>query len=56
MGSELSKDQVVIALECIECAAASVEGRGWKAYLYEESQEVYVYCPACAQREFGADQ
>jgi hypothetical protein len=46
-------------LVCIECAAAA-EGRasGWRALIADdprddESAEVAVYCPACAEGEFG---
>ena len=55
VGREVPNEQVVFLLECIECVAQSEDGRGWKAYLHEESMEVYIYCPACAHREFDAD-
>lgn len=54
MGLEFPNEQVVFVLECIECLAQSEDGRGWKAYLHEESLEVCVYCPVCAHREFDA--
>ncbi len=54
MGLEFPNEQVVFVLECIECLAQSEDGRGWKAYLNEESLEVCVYCPVCAHREFDA--
>jgi hypothetical protein len=48
-------------LRCIECdEIAAVPADGWKAYIgggYEgEPLEVLIYCPACAQREFGDGQ
>lgn len=52
MGFEVPNEQIVVVLECIECLAQSEEGCGWKAYLDEESMEVYVYCRVCAHREF----
>lgn len=55
MGIEHPNGQIVIFLECIECVAQSEEGRGWKAYLDEESMEVCMYCPDCARREFELD-
>jgi hypothetical protein len=55
VGLEFPSEQVVFVLECIECLARSEEARGWKAYLNEETLEVYVYCPVCAHREFEAD-
>jgi hypothetical protein len=45
---------VTAVLECLECGCRSDVGRGWKAYLYE-NREVWVYCPACAAREFAHD-
>lgn len=45
-------------LECVECGdAARDSGAGWKAYVADgfefPASEVLVYCPACAEREFG---
>ena len=48
-----------VRLKCLECGAVSDDSaRGWRAYLSyfdDESVEVCVYCPACAEREFGRD-
>jgi hypothetical protein len=44
--------QVTFLLECIECGAHSDEGRGWRAYLDDESWDVWVYCGECSSREF----
>jgi hypothetical protein len=45
------------AQACVECGReqASV-ARGWRAYLTvdeDEPVEAVVYCPECAEREFG---
>jgi hypothetical protein len=41
-------------LECVECGRTSppAEPAGWRAYLTVDD-EVAVYCPDCAAREFG---
>jgi hypothetical protein len=52
--------QVGTVLRCRECGSES-EGlaRGWRAYLAPEldddhgEMEVLMFCPQCAQREFG---
>ncbi len=44
---------------CIECSVVTDDGIGWKAMLTvgdenaEDVEEVAVYCPECAAREFG---
>jgi len=50
-------------LRCEECekqALTDVEAHGWRAYLThaegDESRKVVIYCPDCAQREFGEDE
>jgi hypothetical protein len=47
-------------LRCIECDETTDIGRGWKAYLGGEpgvdEDEVVIYCPACAEREFGPNE
>jgi hypothetical protein len=41
-------------LGCVGCArVARGYAIGWRAYLTNEDQ-VAVYCPACAEREFGS--
>ena len=45
-------------LRCIECGAASSDGRGWRAeiaidILGDDADEVEVYCADCWEREFG---
>jgi hypothetical protein len=51
---ESQNHQVTFVLECIECGSRSEEGRGWRAYLDEDSSEVCLYCAGCAYREFDA--
>jgi hypothetical protein len=45
-------------MTCVECSREQAASkRGWKAYLTvdeDEPAEAVVYCPACAEREFGA--
>jgi hypothetical protein len=50
-------------LRCEECereARSEEEGRSWRAYLTvldeDEPEEVVVYCPDCAKREFEDDE
>ncbi len=50
----------VLFLRCIECGTRSTGvARGWRAYQIPDPEdtaatpEVAVYCPACAEREFG---
>ena len=45
-------------LRCVECRRESVSGRRWRAYLADDPDdhdppEVAVFCPSCAEREFG---
>lgn len=54
MGAEFQNHQVTFVLECVECGARSEEARGWRAYLDEDSSDVWTYCGECAEREFGA--
>lgn len=54
MSPDSSNHQVTFVLECIECGARSDDGRGWRAYLDEDSSEVGIYCAECADREFGS--
>jgi hypothetical protein len=54
LGPESQHHQVTFVLECIECASRSEEeARGWRAYLDENTSDVWLYCPDCAEREFG---
>ena len=50
----MAASEFVMALECVECAARSEDGRGWRAVLTIDD-EVGIYCPECAEREFGGD-
>jgi hypothetical protein len=43
-------------LRCQECPATSADGRalGWVAFLTrDDPPEIIIYCPICAEREFG---
>jgi hypothetical protein len=54
VGREPRNQPVTFVLECVECELRSDgEARGWRAYLDEDSIDVWVYCPECAEREFG---
>jgi len=48
-----------VILRCIECGLESGSGRHWRAYLADDPRddnpsEVAVFCPSCADREFGS--
>ena len=45
-------------LRCIECRRETSVGCRWRAYLADDPRdddppEVAVFCPSCAEREFG---
>jgi hypothetical protein len=49
-----------VELVCVECGRRAADGdaRSWQAHLVDaddddERDEVVVFCPACAAREFG---
>ena len=47
-------------LRCVECGRVQTApvARGWRAYLTvddDEPAEAVVYCPECAEREFGVN-
>ena len=42
-------------LRCIECGeVASDRARGWQVLLADDNEPT-VYCPGCAEREFGTE-
>ncbi len=46
-------------LRCVECRRESSVGFRWRAYLADDPRdddppEVAVFCPSCAEREFGS--
>jgi hypothetical protein len=49
-----------VALRCVECADEADElATGWRAYRAgdlddDDVIEVLMFCPPCAEREFGA--
>jgi hypothetical protein len=44
---------LTIVLECLECGARDDAAKGWRAYLEPDGDGVLIFCPGCAQREFG---
>jgi hypothetical protein len=46
-------------LACVECGRVQAAGeREWRAYLTadeDEPADAVVYCPECAEREFGVN-
>jgi hypothetical protein len=45
---------VTIVLECLECGERDDLAKGWRAYLEPDADNVLVFCPDCAEREFGS--
>jgi hypothetical protein len=45
---------VTIVLECLECGRRDDAALGWRAYLEPDGDGVLIFCPECAQREFGS--
>jgi predicted RNA-binding Zn-ribbon protein involved in translation (DUF1610 family) len=44
----------VALIRCVECRREDDGARGWRAYLLaDEPERVAIYCPNCAEREFG---
>ena len=56
-GRSIGAVRPLVVLECTECGQESEEHvMGWRAYLTVEddgSEAVLVFCPECAEREFG---
>ena len=50
----MRQDQSRGGLTCQECRREDHECVGWKAYI-ADVYEVLVYCPECAEREFGGE-
>jgi hypothetical protein len=52
-------NNVMTLLTCDECLITSDRGWGWRAFYIapdleeDEPSEVTIYCPACAEVEFG---
>ena len=56
--SRLLCDGSTAMLTCIECGATAEEHTpNWRAYVAEPEDDdgefVVIYCPTCAEREFG---
>lgn len=52
MSPDPPNQPVTFVLECLECGARSEDARGWRAYLDDDSTDVWIYCADCAHREF----
>jgi hypothetical protein len=54
-------ESVAVIPECTECEISwlPADEERWRAYLgsddLDEPGEVVLYCPECAEREFGGD-
>lgn len=54
LSSRNQKRQNYDMLRCVECHRTTTGNtHGWRAYLSVD-EEVVIYCPYCAEREFGA--
>jgi hypothetical protein len=50
----MKEEQQAKGLVCAECGKqADAKGAAWKAFLTDEPDEIALYCPDCAEREFG---
>ena len=55
----MSAEGVALIPRCVECEAVwpPADEERWRAYIggddLEEPAEVVLYCPECAEREFG---
>lgn len=54
MPSKKPQPHLTFVLECLECGAHDGRARGWRAYLDPEGEGLLVFCPCCAEREFGS--
>ena len=54
MSPDSPNHPVTFVLECLECGARSEDALGWRAYLDDDSTDVWIYCADCARREFGS--
>ena len=53
MPSNNPPPNVTIVLECLECGVRDDVAKGWRAYLERDADGVLLFCPDCAEREFG---
>jgi ribosomal protein L44E len=45
---------IALDLTCAECGRSPQAGETWRILFADKvAREVYVYCPECAEREFG---
>jgi ribosomal protein L44E len=45
-------ETIALDLTCAECGRSPRRGEVWRV-LFADIGEVYVFCPVCAEREFG---
>jgi hypothetical protein len=45
-------ETLALDLRCAECGRKPRRGEVWRVY-FGDIGEVYVFCPECAEREFG---
>jgi hypothetical protein len=46
--------ETVATVRCVECGREAGPGELWRLF-FADLREVAVYCPECAEREFGSD-
>jgi len=45
----------VLRIRCAECGAAWIDPlERWRAYRTDDPAEVVLFCPGCAEHEFGS--
>jgi hypothetical protein len=59
VATAVKPDHQTERLACVECGRVQAAARrGWRAYLKtdeDDPAEAVVYCPECAEREFGVN-
>jgi DNA-directed RNA polymerase subunit RPC12/RpoP len=51
---ERESPETVATVRCVECGREAEPGELWRL-LFADEREVAIYCPSCAEREFGED-
>ena len=50
----IGRDMKPLALSCVECGRHPPPAELWRLYFSDRvAREVVIYCPECAEREFG---
>lgn len=48
-------ETIAIELTCVECGRSPRRGEVWRVLFADRvAQEVVIYCPECAEHEFGS--